>query len=128
MALWLTTPKITSFRTKPFFDDQIEIATMEKEKSPFGLAHKVLTTHINRWSKISRALGAIANPHSAYGTKVFDLPSESEDRKRKAGPESLASTPSVTHDEEENGTPRPQQQADNNTDRQNHDGSGGKPI
>jgi len=115
---------------KALFDDQIEIATMEKEKSPFGLAHKVLTTHINRWSKISRALGAIAKPHSAYGTKVFDLPDESDDRKRKAGPESLASSsPSVTNDDDENGTPRPQQQADNNnTDRQNPEGSGGNPI
>ena len=114
---------------KALFDDQIDLATMEKEKSPFGLAHKVLTTHINRWSKISRALGAIAKPHSAYGTKVFDLPDESDDRKRKAGPESLASSsPSVMNDDDENGTPRPQQQADNNTDRQNPEGSGGNPI
>ncbi len=113
---------------RALFDEQIELAASERDKSPFGLAHKVLTTHINRWTKISRALGAIANPHSAYGTKVTDLPSESDDRKRKAGPESLASSsPSVTNDEDENGTPQPQQQADENTDRQNQDGSGGNP-
>ena len=114
---------------KALFDEQIELATVEREKSPFDIAHKVLTTLINRWTKISRALGAVANPHSAYGTKVTDLPSESDDRKRKAGPESLASSsPSVTNDEDENGTPQSQQQADNNTDRQNQDGSGGNPI
>ena len=102
---------------------------MEKEKSPFGLAHKVLTTHINRWTKISRALGAVANPHSAYGPRVNNLPDEVDERKRKAGPESLASSsPSVTNDEDENGTPQPHQQAGNNTDRQNQDGSGGNPI
>ncbi len=103
---------------KALFDEQIELAAKERDKSPFGLAHKVFTTHINRWTKISRALGAIANPHSAYGTKVIDLPSESDDRKRKAGPESLASSsPSVTYEEDDNGTPQPQQLADDNKDR-----------
>ena len=33
---------------KALFDEQIELATVEREKSPFGIAHKVLTTHINR--------------------------------------------------------------------------------
>ncbi len=100
---------------------------LERDKSPFALAHKVLTTHINRWVKISKALGAIAKPHSAYGSTVNDLPSESDDRKRKAGPESLASSsPSVANEEDDAGTSQPQQQADNNaTDRQNLEGSGG---
>ncbi len=114
---------------KALFDEHIELAGKERDKSPFGLAHKVLTTHISRWTKISRALGAIENPHSAYGTKVIDLPRESDDRKRKAGPESLASSsPSITSDEDDNGTQQPQQQADDNTDRENLDGSGGNPI
>ncbi len=94
---------------KALFDEQIELAGKEKDKSPFGLAHKIFNTHINRWTKISRALGAVANPHSAYGPRVNDLPSElpeSDDRKRKAGTESLvSSSPSVTNEEDENGIP-----------------------
>ncbi len=114
---------------KALFDEQIELAEKEKDKSPFGLAHKIFNTHINRWTKISRALGAVANPHSAYGSRVNDLPSESDDRKRKAGPESLASSsPSVTNEEDDNGTPQPQQPADDSTDRQNLEGSGGKQV
>jgi hypothetical protein len=41
---------------KALFDEQIELAGKEKDKSPFGLSHKVFNTHINRWTKISRAL------------------------------------------------------------------------
>ncbi len=117
---------------KALFDEQIALAGKEKDKSPFGLAHKVFNTHINRWTKISRALGVVANPHSAYGSRVNDLSSElpeSDDRKRKAGPESLASSsPSVTNEEDDNGAPQPQQPADDNTDRQNLDGSGGNQV
>jgi hypothetical protein len=84
---------------KALFDEQIELAMAERDKSPFVLSHKVLNAHINRWTKISKALGVVAKPHSAYGTTVNDLPSESDDRKRKAGPESLASSsPSVTNE------------------------------
>ncbi len=61
---------------KALFDEQIELATTERGRSPFVLAHKVLTTHINRWLKISKALGAVAKPYSAYGSTVNDLPSE----------------------------------------------------
>ncbi len=122
---------LLSYKYKALFDEQMELAGKERDKSPFGLAHKVLTTHINRWTKISRALGAIANPHSAYGTRtrVIDLPSESDDRKRKAGPESLASSsPSVTNEDDDNITPQPQQRADDSTDRQNLEGSGGNQV
>ena len=125
--------KIPTDRNDPNYKDRSLLETYKKNALSLTFrgtrTAQVLTTHINRWSKISRALGAIAKPHSAYGTKVFDLPDESDDRKRKAGPESLASSsPSVTNDDDENGTPRPQQQADNNTDRQNPEGSGGNPI
>ncbi len=117
---------------KALFDEQIELAGKEKDKCPFGLAHKVFNTHINRWTKISRALGAVANPHSAYGPRVNDLPSDlpdSDDPKRKAGPESLtSSSPSVTNEEDENGGPQPQQPADNSMDRQNPEGSSGKQV
>ncbi len=33
---------------KALFDEQIELTGREKDKSPFGLAHKVFSTHINR--------------------------------------------------------------------------------
>ncbi len=78
---------------------------------------------------MSKELGAVANPHSAYGSRVNDFPNESDERKRKAGPESLtSSSPSVTNEEDDSGNPQPQQPADNNTDRQNPEGSGGNPI
>ncbi len=94
---------------KALFDDQIELAGKERDISPFGIAHKVFNTHINRWTKISRALEVVANPHSAYGSRVNYRPSESDDRKRQTGPESLASSsPSVTNEEDDNGTPQPQ--------------------
>ena len=114
---------------KTLLDEQIELAQAERDKNPFALAIKVFNTHINRWTKMSKALGAVANPHSAYGPRVNDLPNEVDKRKRKASPESLASSsPSITHDEDDNGGPQPQQPAENNTDRQNPEGSGGKPI
>jgi hypothetical protein len=134
LGLLVNDSKTNLLSYKVLFDEQIELAGKEKEKCPFGLAHKVFNTHINRWSKISRALGAVANPHSAYGPRVNDLPSDlpdSDDRKRKAGPESLASSsPSVTNtnEEDESGLPQPQQPADNDTDRQNPEGSGGNQV
>ncbi len=113
---------------KALLDQQIELAQAERDKNPFALAIKVFNTHINRWTKMSKALGAVANPHSAYGSRVNDLPDEVDERKRKAGPESLASSsPSFTRDDDENGNPQPKQPAENNTDRQNPEGSGGNP-
>jgi hypothetical protein len=114
---------------KTLLDEQIKLAQAEKDKTPFALAIKVLNTHVNRWTKMSKALGAVVNPHSSYGSRVNDLPNELDERKRKAGPESLASSsPSVTNEEDDSCNPQPQQPADNNTDRQNPDGSGGNPI
>jgi hypothetical protein len=133
LRLWplVNDSKANLLSYKALFDEQIELAGREKDKSPFGLAHKVLVfnTHINRWTKISRALGAVANPHSLNGSRANDLPSESDDRKRKAGPESLASSsPSITNEGEDNSTPQPQQPADDSADRQNLEDSGGKQV
>ncbi len=65
LGLLANASKANFLSYKALVDEQIELAGKEKDKSPFGLAHKVFTTHINRWSKISRALGAVVNPHSA---------------------------------------------------------------
>ena len=129
LGLITSASKTNLLSYKALLDQQIELAEAEKEKNPFALAIKPFGTHINRWKRMSKALGAVANPHSAYGPRVNDLPDEVDDRKRKAGPESLASSsPSITHDEDEDGNPQPQQPADNNMDRQNPEGSGGNPT
>jgi hypothetical protein len=87
---------------------------------------------INRWNKISKALQVVIQPHKPYGDHVFNLPPESADNKRKDRDPSFSTTPGA--DDEEKG--RIQQadanhdvdmeNDDNDSDRQNLQGGGGK--
>ena len=85
---------------------------------------------INRWNKISKALQVVIQPHKVYGDNVFNLPQEATDNKRKDRDPSSSTTPGV--DDEEKG--RIQQTSanddvdmeDNDSDRQNLRGGGGK--
>jgi hypothetical protein len=96
---------------KALFDEQIELAGKEKDKSPFGLAQKVFNTQINRWTKISRALEWWQTPTQPMdqGSTTFPAIYRIRMIARGTGPESLASSsPSVTNEEDENGLPQPQ--------------------
>jgi hypothetical protein len=88
---------------------------------------------VNRWTKISRALRVVTNPPKVYGDNVFNLPPESDDKKRKDRDPSSSTTPGV--DDDYKG--RNQQTGANDdvdmddsgsdSDRQNLKGGGGKP-
>ena len=88
---------------------------------------------INRWTKISKALHVVMQPHKPYGDNVFNMPPEAADNKRKDRDPSSSTTPGV--DDEEKG--RIQQANTNNdvdmednsndSDRQSLQGGGGNP-
>jgi hypothetical protein len=88
---------------------------------------------INRWNRISKALQIVTKPHNPYGVNVFNLPAETEDKKRKDRDPSSSTTPLV--DDEDKGRDRGPSTTnemhidddDSNTDRQNLNGGGGNP-
>jgi hypothetical protein len=115
-------------KLKGIFDEQVKIATAETEKLPFAISHRILQIYISIWSALSKCLDFVANPHNPYGPRVVNLPSEEDDRKRKADRSSLtASSPSVDEDAL-SGAQRRDPDADDNMDRQNPEGSGGNLI
>jgi hypothetical protein len=114
-------------------DEQIHIAKEAKDNNPFVLPQRIIQMFINRWTKISKALQVVSNPHKVYGDNIFNLPPEADDKKRKDRDPSSSTTPGV--DDEEKG--RNQQTGANNDvdmqdndsdlDRQNLKGGGGNP-
>jgi hypothetical protein len=118
---------------KAVVDEQINIAKEAKEKNPFVLPQRIIQMFINRWSKISKALQVVTQPHKPYGDNVFNLPPEAADNKRKDRDPSSSTTPGV--DDEEKG--RNQQASangdvnmdnnDDDSDRQSLQGGGGNP-
>jgi hypothetical protein len=133
--------KDTLIKYKDKVAEQIEIANKEKGKTPFALAIRIIQLFLNRWTLISKALLAMIKPFSAYGPRVSNIPFHPEDRKRKVDVSSLASSsPSAVgedHPTQEQDAEQQQQQEDalqdqqvnnNETDRQNPEGSGGNTI
>ena len=121
-------------------DEQIDIAIKEKEKTPFAMAIRIIQLFINRWTLISKALLAVIKPFSAYGPRVSNIAFDPDDRKRKVDLSSLASdSPSITEEDAQRQQDENQQQqqedalqdqqVDNDeTDRQNPEGSGGNEV
>jgi hypothetical protein len=118
---------------KAILDDQIKIATAEKERVPSAVGQRVIQMYLNRWSLINKALEYVGNPYNVYGRTVNNLPSyaeEGDDKKRKAS-RSLSHITTPGQEEEgqveENTTPQ-QQAEDIAMDRQSPEGSGGNPV
>ncbi len=112
-------------------DEQIKIASAEKERIPFAVWHRVIQMYF--WaSSISKALEYVGKPYNPSSKTVNNLPlptEEGDDKKRKAS----RSLSGLTTNEEEDDTVEekipPQQQAENKeTDRQSPGGSGGNPV
>jgi hypothetical protein len=74
---------------KAIFDEQIKLATDERQRIPFVISQRTLTCYINRWTAIARALEVISRPYNPYGKSIVNAPFESDDRKRKADKSSL---------------------------------------
>jgi hypothetical protein len=109
---------------KAIFDDQIKIATEEKQRIPFAISQRILNAYINRWTAISRALEVISRPYNPYGKAIVNAPFELDERKRKADKSSLtASSPSVKATEEAD-----EERQDDNMDRLNPEGDGGNSV
>jgi hypothetical protein len=125
--------KATILALKAIFDEQIKIATAEKERIPFAVAQRVIQAYLNRWSSISKTLEYVGKPYNPYGSTVNNLPpitKEGDDKKRKAS-RSLSHV--TTTGEEEGGeleedTTHQQEAEDNSMDRQSPGGSGGKQV
>jgi hypothetical protein len=104
------------------------------------MAIRVIQLFLNRWTLISKAVLAVIKPFSAYGPRVSNIAFDPDDRKRKVDLASLASTsPSATGEDalQEQDEDQQQQQEDalqdqhvdnDETDRQNPEGSGGNSI
>jgi hypothetical protein len=118
---------------KAILDDQIKIATAEKERVPSAVGQRVIQMYLNRWSLINKALEYVGNPYNVYGRTVNNLPSyaeEGDDKKRKAS-RSLSHITTPGQEEEgqvEENTPPQQQAEDIAMDRQSPEGSGGNPV
>jgi hypothetical protein len=119
---------------KAIVDEQIKIATAEKERIPSAVGQRVIQMYLNRWSPISKVLEEyVGNSYNPYGRTVNNLPSvteESDDKKRKA---SRSVSHVTTTGEEEDGeleeeTSHQQEAEDNSMDRQSPGGSGGKQV
>jgi hypothetical protein len=125
--------KQTILALKAIVDEQIKIATAEKERIPSAVGQRVIQMYVNRWTPISRALDYVGNPYNVYGRTVNNLPSyaeEGDDKKRKAS-RSLSRITTPGQEEEgqvEENTPPQQQAEDIAMDRQNPEGSGGNPV
>jgi hypothetical protein len=112
---------------KAIVDEQIKIATAEKERMPSAVGQRVIRMYLNRWSSISKALEYVGNPYNVYGRTVNNLPpftGEGEDKKRKASRSlSHVTTPGQEEEVQAEEETSPQQQAeDNSMDRQNPGG------
>jgi hypothetical protein len=68
---------------KDLIDEQIQIAEDGNENNPFTLPQRIIQMCINRWNRMSKALQMVTKPHKPYGVNVFNLPAETEDKKRK---------------------------------------------
>ena len=109
---------------KAIFEDQIKIATEEKQRIPFAISQRTLNVYINRWTAIARALEVISRPYNLYGKAIVNAPFELDERKRKADKSSLtASSPSVKATEEAD-----EERQDDNMDRLNPEGGGGNSV
>jgi hypothetical protein len=118
---------------KAIIDEQIKIATAEKEGIPSAVGQRVIQMYLNRWSSISKALEYVGNPHNVYGRTVNNLPlamGEGDDKKRKASRSlSHVTTPGQEEEGQAEEETSPQQQTEDNAmDRQNPGGSGGNPV
>jgi hypothetical protein len=117
---------------KTIVDEQIKIASAEKERIPSAVGQRVRQMYLNRWSSISKALEYVGKPYNPYGQIVNNLPpttEEGDDKKRKAS----RSLSEITTNKEEDDTVEEktytQQQAeDKSMDRQSPGGSGGNPV
>jgi hypothetical protein len=113
---------------KAIVDEQIKIASAEKERIPFAVGHRVIQTYLNRWASISKALEFVGKPYNPYGKLVNNLPlttEEGDDKKRKA-PRSLSGMTTDEVDDTVKEKSPPQQQAEgNDMDHQSPEGSGG---
>ncbi len=95
------------------------------------LPQRIIQIFNNRWTKISKALQVVSNPHKVCGDNVFNLRPEADDKKRKDRDPSSSTTPGV--DDEEKGrkqqtganTDVDMQDNDSDSDRQNLKGGGG---
>ncbi len=106
---------------KAIYDKQIEKAEEARERVPFAITQRVLGLYIRRWTIIQRALEIVARPYNPYGQHVVNAPFELEERKRKAEASLGSSTPkSANADDIE--------QEQDDTDRQNPEGSGGNVV
>jgi hypothetical protein len=125
--------KQTILALKAIVDEQIKIATAEKERIPSAVGQRVIQMYVNRWTSISKALDYVGNPYNVYGRTVNNLPSsagEGDDKKRKAS-RSLSHVTTPGQEEEgqvEENTPPQQQAEDIAMDRQNPEGSGGNQV
>ena len=119
---------------KAVVDEQIHIAKEAQEDNPFMLPQRVIQMCINRWTKISKALQIVSNPHKVYGDNVFNLPPEATDNKRKdRDPSSSTTHPGVDDEEkgksQQTGANDDVDMEDNNDDSdcQSLKGGGGNP-
>jgi len=118
---------------KATVDEQIKIATAEKERIPSAVGQRVIQMYLNRWTSISKALDYVGNPYNVYGRAVNNLPpptEEGDDKKRKSS-RSLSHVTTPGQEEEsqvEQRTSPQQQEEDNSMDRQSPEGSGGNPV
>ena len=118
---------------KAIVDEQVKIATAEKERIPSAVGQRVIQMYLNRWTSISKALDYVGNPYNVYGRTVNNLPSstgEGDDKKRKAS-RSLSHVTTPGQEEEgqvEEKTSLQQETEDNSMDRQSPGGSGGNQV
>ncbi len=109
---------------KAIFDDQIKIATKEKQRIPFAISQRTLNVYIKRWTATARALEVISRPYNPYGKAIVNAPFELDEWKQKADKSSLtASSPSVKATEEAD-----EERQDDDMDRLNPEGGGGNSV
>ena len=125
--------KATILALKAIVDEQIQIATAERERIPFAVAQRVIQAYLNRWSSISKSLEYVGKPYNPYGSTVNNLPpttEEGDDKKRKASRSLSHVTTTGEEDDGELGeeTSHQQEAEDNSKDRQSPRGSGGNQV
>ena len=125
--------KATILALKAIVDEQIQIATAERERIPFAVAQRVIQAYLNRWSSISKSLEYVGKPYNPYSSTVNNLPpatEEGDDKKRKASRSLSHVTTTREEDDGELGeeTSHQQEAEDNSKDRQSPRGSGGNQV
>jgi hypothetical protein len=112
---------------KAIFDEQIKLASDEKQRIPFTISQRILNVYLTRWSAIS----FISKPYIPYGKTIVNAPFDLDEAKsRQVQPLIFSSSPSVGATEEVDKELQllPQAEQTDNTDHLNPEVSGGNSV